>query len=71
LRDLIAAKCKNPINAGNRKVIVFTAFADTANYLYAQLAGWAKSELGIESAWSRAQAATNLHCHCAATSAAS
>ena len=50
LRDLIAAKCKNPINTGNRKVIIFTAFADTANYLYAQLAGWAKSELGIESA---------------------
>lgn len=50
LRDLIEAKCKNPINAGNRKVIIFTAFADTANYLYEQLAGWAKSELGIESA---------------------
>lgn len=38
------------INAGNRKVIIFTAFADTATYLYEQLAGWAKSELGIESA---------------------
>lgn len=50
LRDLIADKCKNPINAGNRKVIIFTAFADTATYLYEQLSGWAKSELGIESA---------------------
>lgn len=50
LRDLIANKCKNPINAGNRKVIIFTAFADTANYLYEQLAGWAKADLGIESA---------------------
>ncbi|WP_291518016.1 helicase-related protein [Acidovorax sp.] len=50
LRDLIATKCKNPINAGNRKVIIFTAFADTATYLYEQLSGWAKSELGIESA---------------------
>ncbi len=50
LRDLIANKCKNPINAGNRKVIIFTAFADTATYLYEQLSGWAKSELGIESA---------------------
>ena len=30
LRELIAAKCQNPINDGNRKVIVFTAFADTA-----------------------------------------
>ena len=50
LRDLITNKCKNPINAGNRKVIIFTAFADTATYLYEQLSGWAKSDLGIESA---------------------
>jgi len=50
LRDLIASKCKSPINAGNRKVIIFTAFADTAAYLYEQLSGWAQSELGIESA---------------------
>ncbi|MDD5177496.1 MAG: helicase-related protein [Sterolibacterium sp.] len=50
LQDIIAHKCRNPNNPGNRKVIVFTAFADTATYLYEQLAGWAKSELGIESA---------------------
>jgi hypothetical protein len=50
LRDVIETKCRCPINAGNRKVIVFTAFADTANYLYAQLSEWAKSTLGIESA---------------------
>ncbi len=34
----IAEKIAAPLNPGNRKVIVFTAFADTANYLYAQLA---------------------------------
>jgi SNF2 family DNA or RNA helicase len=50
LRNVIAGKCRNPINPGNRKVIVFTAFTDTARYLYDQLAPWAKSELGIESA---------------------
>jgi hypothetical protein len=50
LREIIAKKCQNPCNPGNRKVIVFTAFADTAMYLYDQLAGWAKSDLGIESA---------------------
>ncbi len=50
LRELIAAKCANPINPGNRKLIVFTAFADTATYLYEQLAGWVKSELGLEAA---------------------
>ena len=50
LRNMIEDKCRNPINAGNRKFIVFTAFADTAEYLYAQLAPWAKATLGIESA---------------------
>lgn len=50
LRDVIANKCMNPINLGNRKVIVFTAFADTAKYLYEQLAQWAKQTLGIDTA---------------------
>lgn len=34
----IEAKIANPINAGNKKVIVFTAFSDTAEYLYEALA---------------------------------
>lgn len=50
LREVIAHKCRDPINSGNRKVIVFTAFADTARYLYEQLALWAKSTLGVDSA---------------------
>jgi hypothetical protein len=50
LRDIITHKCRHPINADNRKVIVFTAFADTARYLYQELAPWAKSSLGLESA---------------------
>ena len=50
LQALIADKCLNPINPGNRKIIVFTAFADTAKYLYAHLASWAKAELNVESA---------------------
>jgi ERCC4-related helicase len=40
LREIIEQKCRNPINVGNRKVIVFTAFADTARYLYEHLAPW-------------------------------
>ncbi len=48
LRDMIEQKCRTPINAGNRKIIVFTAFSDTARYLYANLAPWAKSALGID-----------------------
>lgn len=33
----IKQKLTQPINPGNRKILLFTAFADTANYLYAQL----------------------------------
>lgn len=50
LRESVQQKCNNPINPDNRKVIVFTAFADTANYLYDELAPWAQTTLGIESA---------------------
>ena len=50
LRGVIEHKCQCPINAGNRKVIVFTAFADTARYLYQELAPWAQVNLGLESA---------------------
>jgi hypothetical protein len=50
LRDMIEYKCRNPINRGNHKVIVFTAFADTAHYLFEHLAQWAKETLGIDSA---------------------
>jgi hypothetical protein len=50
LKAVIEGKCSTPINSGNRKIIVFTAFADTAKYLYEQLGPWAKEKLGIESA---------------------
>ena len=50
LREVIHKKCLAPINPGNRKVLVFTAFADTAHYLYQELSGWAGTTLGIHSA---------------------
>ena len=50
LRETIERKCLDPINAGNRKVIVFTAFADTARYLYDALAPWAQERLGVQAA---------------------
>ncbi|MFN8765448.1 MAG: helicase-related protein [Pirellulaceae bacterium] len=50
LREVIKNKCLNPINPGNRKVIVFTAFADTAKYLYEHIAQWAQKHLGVQSA---------------------
>src|SRR5699024_10569142 len=34
LKDIIRSKEQHPINPGNRKVLVFSAFADTADYLY-------------------------------------
>ena len=48
LQEIIDHKCRQPSNPGNRKIIVFTAFADTAIYLYEQLAPWAKASLGLE-----------------------
>lgn len=50
LRRVIADKVRSPINAGNRKLLLFTAFADTADYLYRELAPWARAELGLHSA---------------------
>ena len=38
LKQLIEDKARHPINDGNRKVLVFSAFADTADYLYRELA---------------------------------
>jgi SNF2 family DNA or RNA helicase len=38
LKTIIENKIQKPINPGNKKVIVFTAFADTARYLYENLA---------------------------------
>jgi hypothetical protein len=50
LREVLAEKCEAPINDGNRKMIVFTHYADTAKYLYEHLGPWAKDTLGVESA---------------------
>lgn len=49
LKALVAHKAQYPINPGNRKVLIFSAFADTAEYLYSNLAP-AFSEAGLESA---------------------
>ena len=37
LKGVIGAKLSRPLNPGNRKIVIFTAFADTANYLYANI----------------------------------
>ena len=49
LKKEILNKLQNPINAGNKKLIIFTAFADTASYLYEELKEFHLS-LGLQSA---------------------
>lgn len=50
LREFIADKALTPFNPGNRKVLIFSAFADTVDYLFNQLAAPLKEELGLECA---------------------
>jgi len=50
LLELIEVKLTNPINEGNRKVLVFSAFSDTAEYLYAHVSKRMKSRFGLDSA---------------------
>ncbi len=59
LRKLIKEKVENPKNPGNKKVLVFTAFADTAAYLYDNLAEWLRDTHGIHTARVTGQSATN------------
>lgn len=37
LKELILDKIQNPLNKGNKKVVIFSAFADTIKYLYSEL----------------------------------
>ena len=43
-------KMAHPINPGNRKVIIFSAFADTAEYLYENVSRYMKSRYGLDTA---------------------
>lgn len=50
LLSTIAEKINHPINPGNKKVIVFTAFSDTAEYLYEHVSAFALREYGLHTA---------------------
>lgn len=50
LKNLIRDKIENPINDNNKKVLVFTAFTDTAQYLYTNLKDWVSKELDLHCA---------------------
>ena len=50
LFDLIRKKIEHPINPSNKKIIIFTAFSDTADYLFANVSRFAKKNFGLETA---------------------
>lgn len=50
LLTLIENKIQNPINPGNQKIIIFTAFSDTADYLYQNVSNVVKTKFGLNTA---------------------
>jgi len=48
LKNIIEEKVTN--NPLNKKILIFTAFADTAHYLYSNLSAWISEHLGLHSA---------------------
>ena len=50
LMRVISEKISHPINSDNRKILIFTAFSDTAEYLYEHVSVFAKAKYGINSA---------------------
>ena len=47
LKNHISKKIKHPINTSNKKIIIFTSFSDTAEYLYANIHDWLLKEHGL------------------------
>jgi SNF2 family DNA or RNA helicase len=50
LKEIVEKKIREPFNAGNRKLLIFSAFADTTSYLYEHLAPWIKADFGLDTA---------------------
>ncbi|MEQ8235199.1 MAG: helicase-related protein [Syntrophomonadaceae bacterium] len=50
LLHVVEKKIMNPINHDNKKIIIFTAFSDTAEYLYENVSAYAKAKFGLNSA---------------------
>lgn len=50
LLKLISQKIENPINPGNKKLLIFSAFADTAEYLYDNVSTYVKEKYGLDTA---------------------
>ena len=47
---LLDDKMAHPINPGNKKVIIFTAFSDTAGYLYEHVSEYMKNRYSLDTA---------------------
>lgn len=50
LLKLLSEKIEQPINAENKKVLIFSAFSDTAEYLYEQVGKYIKNKYDMETA---------------------
>ena len=50
LLKLVSEKIENPINPGNKKVLIFSAFSDTAEYLYDNVSTYIKKKYGLDTA---------------------
>lgn len=50
LLKLVSEKIENPINPGNKKVLIFSAFSDTAEYLYDNVNAYIKDKYGLDTA---------------------
>lgn len=50
LLKLVSDKIENPINPGNKKVLIFSAFSDTAEYLYEHVSNYVKKKYGLNTA---------------------
>lgn len=50
LKELIDEKIKKPINSGNRKLIIFSAFATTVDYIYEHLHNYVYEKYGLYTA---------------------
>lgn len=50
LLKTVSDKIKNPLNSGNKKILIFTAFSDTAEYLYTQVSAFVKEKYGLNTA---------------------
>lgn len=50
LLKLISEKIENPINPGNKKILIFSAFSDTAEYLYDHVSTYVKKKYGLDTA---------------------